>query len=108
MHIIVAGHVAVMAREFTELALGIDLGIDVELFTGPATESVMERAARLDVAREVLAELSETDPEVAGYAALLMRTLRTLPLKPRQSGQSGQAPRRLVLRPVVAGSGVAA
>ncbi|MGW2843608.1 hypothetical protein [Streptomyces sp. NPDC001274] len=99
MKSIVAGREPVTATEFVELALGIDL----ELFTGPAVESAQERAARLDVAREVLAELRETDPEVAEYAASLLRTLRTLPLKPRQSGQ-----RRLVLRPVVAGSGVAA
>ncbi|MFD7067518.1 hypothetical protein ACFV97_09830 [Streptomyces sp. NPDC059913] len=105
MKSIVAGHVAVTATEFTELALGIDLGIDVELFTGPAVESAQERAARLDVAKEVLAELRETEPEVAAYAELLLRTIRTLPLKPRQSGQ---APRRLVLRPAVAGSAVAA
>ncbi|MEV5199031.1 hypothetical protein [Streptomyces sp. NPDC053720] len=101
---IVAGREPVTATEFVELALGIDL----ELFTGPAVESAMERAARLDVAHEVLAELRETDPETAEYAESLLRTLRTLPLKPRQPRQSGQAPRRLVLRPVVAGSGVAA
>ncbi|MFJ1832122.1 hypothetical protein, partial [Streptomyces sp. NPDC088178] len=75
---IVAGHEAVTAAEFTELALGIDL----ELFTGSATESAMERAARLDVAHEVLTELRESDPETAAYAESL---LRTLPLKTRQS-----------------------
>ncbi|MFI5768555.1 hypothetical protein ACIA74_08370 [Streptomyces sp. NPDC051658] len=98
---IVAGHVAVTATEFTELALGIDL----ELFTGPAVESELERAARLDVAREVLAELRESDPETAAYAESL---LRTLPLK-RQP--SGRRPRRAVRRPVkrcAAGSAVAA
>ncbi|WP_326768135.1 hypothetical protein OG978_29705 [Streptomyces sp. NBC_01591] len=91
---IVAGHVAVTATEFTELALGIDL----ELFTGPATESAMERAARLDVAHEVLAELRESDPEVAAYAESL---LRTLPLK-RQP--SGRRPRRAVRRSVMGGT----
>ncbi|MFH8518236.1 hypothetical protein ACH4CE_24735 [Streptomyces gelaticus] len=106
MKSIVAGHVAVTAREFTELALGIDLGIDVELFTGPAVESVQERAARLDVAKEVLAELRETDPDVASYAASL---LRTLPMKSRPVTQSR---RRSVRRPagaaVSTGSAVAA
>lgn len=58
MKTIVAGHEAVTATEFAELALGIDL----ELFTGSATESAMDRAARLDVAHEVLAELRESDP----------------------------------------------
>ncbi|WP_405944164.1 hypothetical protein [Streptomyces sp. NBC_00932] len=99
---IVAGHVAVTATEFTELALGIDL----ELFTGPAVESAMERAARLDVAHEVLVELRESDPETAAYAESL---LRTLPLKTVLS--VGRCPRRAVRRPVVggtAGSAVAA
>ncbi|MFJ2638186.1 hypothetical protein [Streptomyces sp. NPDC087511] len=93
MKIIVAGREPVTTTEFIELALGID----VQLFTGPAVESAMERAARLDVAREVLAELRESDPEVAAYAESL---LRTLPLK-----------RRAVRRPVTggtAGSAVAA
>lgn len=69
MKCIVAGHVAVTPTEFTELAFGIDL----ELFTGPATESDLERAARLDVAREVLAELRGSDPEAAAFAESLLR-----------------------------------
>ncbi|GAA2940697.1 hypothetical protein ACYCCF_17775 [Streptomyces argenteolus] len=99
---IVAGREPVTATEFIELALGIDL----ELFTGSATESAMERAARLDVAHEVLADLRESDPETAAYAASL---LRTLPLKTQTSGRR---PRRAVRRPAkasaVAGSAVAA
>ncbi|MFJ1613856.1 hypothetical protein ACIODT_10580 [Streptomyces sp. NPDC088251] len=101
MKYIVAGREPVTATEFVELALGIDL----ELFTGPATESAMERAARLDVAHEVLAELRESDPEAAAYAESL---LRTLPLKRRTDGRR---PRRAVRRPVAgctAGSAVAA
>ncbi|WP_328865784.1 hypothetical protein [Streptomyces sp. NBC_00304] len=99
---IVAGREPVTATEFIELALGIDL----ELFTGTPTESQMERAARLDVAHEVLAELRESDPETAAYAESL---LRTLPLK--QPRPSGRRPRRTVRRPVngyAAGSAVAA
>ncbi|MET7856064.1 hypothetical protein ABZS81_02285 [Streptomyces sp. NPDC005318] len=102
MKTIVAGHEAVTATEFAELALGIDL----ELFTGSAAESAMERAARLDVAHEVLAELRESDPETAAYAESL---LRTLPLKSPHS--SGRRPRRAVRRPAkgcTAGSAVAA
>ncbi|MEV8225034.1 hypothetical protein AB0P41_03000 [Streptomyces sp. NPDC079167] len=99
---IVAGREPVTATEFIELALGIDL----ELFTGSATESAMERAARLDVAHEVLADLRESEPETAAYAASL---LRTLPLKPQANGRR---PRRSVRRPAtvgaVAGSAVAA
>ncbi|MEU9199467.1 hypothetical protein [Streptomyces sp. NPDC048332] len=91
MKTIVAGREPVTATEFIELALGIDL----ELFTGPATESPMDRAARLDVAHEVLAELRESDPETAAYAESL---LRTLPLK--QPRPSGRRPRRTVRRPV--------
>ncbi|MEV7318284.1 hypothetical protein AB0N56_35860 [Streptomyces microflavus] len=74
MKSIVAGREPVTATEFVELALGIDL----ELFTGSPTESVMDRAARLDVAREVLADLWGSDPETAAYAESLMRDL---PLK---------------------------
>ncbi|MFH8472034.1 hypothetical protein [Streptomyces sp. NPDC018000] len=99
---IVAGREPVTATEFTELALGIDL----ELFTGPAVESAMERAARLDVAHEVLAELRESDPETAAYAESL---LRTLPMKTQRP--DGRRPRRTVRRPLkalAAGSAVAA
>ncbi|WP_405699897.1 hypothetical protein OG209_16760 [Streptomyces sp. NBC_01383] len=92
---IVAGREPVTATEFIELALGIDL----ELFTGSATESAMERAARLDVAREVLADLREGDPETAAYAASL---LRTLPLKAQVNGRR---PRRTVRRPAFTGAG---
>ncbi|MYR36536.1 hypothetical protein GTX14_06010 [Streptomyces sp. SID4944] len=97
---IVAGREPVTATEFVELALGIDL----ELFTGPAVESPLERAARLDVAVEVLADLEDTDPEAAAYARSLMRTL---PLKPLPTvGRT----RRTARRPVVSvtGTGVAA
>ncbi|MEV7641812.1 hypothetical protein AB0O32_17915 [Streptomyces rubiginosohelvolus] len=88
MKTIVAGREPVTATEFVELALGIDL----ELFTGSPTESVMDRAARLDVAREVLAELRESDPETAAYAESL---LRALPLKqPHPTGRHAHRVRR--------------
>ncbi|MEF9912133.1 hypothetical protein RJT17_18340 [Streptomyces sp. P5-A9] len=86
---IVAGREPVTATEFIELALGIDL----ELFTGSATESSMERAARLDVAHEVLADLRESDPETAAYAASLLRTL------PLRAQPHGRRPHRTVRRP---------
>ncbi|MDX3429486.1 hypothetical protein PV664_11110 [Streptomyces sp. ME01-18a] len=102
MKSIVAGHVAVTATEFAELALGIDL----ELFTGSATESQMDRAARLDVAHEVLAELRESDPETAAYAESL---LRTLPLKEsRPSGRRTRRANRRTLNGLTAGTAVAA
>ncbi|MGW4217796.1 hypothetical protein ACWEJZ_12345 [Streptomyces bacillaris] len=102
MKSIVAGREPVTATEFVELALGIDL----ELFTGSPTESAMDRAARLDVAREVLAELRESDPETAAYAESL---LRTLPLK--RPCQNGRRARRTAQRPLhhrVSGVAVAA
>ncbi|WP_377271667.1 hypothetical protein [Peterkaempfera sp. SMS 1(5)a] len=68
---IVSGKYAATADEFAELALGIDL----ELFAGPAGgESATERAARLDVADAVLADLRREDPELAAYAAALLAT----------------------------------
>ncbi|MFG2343989.1 hypothetical protein [Streptomyces phaeochromogenes] len=89
MKCIVAGHEAVTATEFAELAFGIDL----ELFTGLAMESADERAARLDVAREVLAELRESDPPAAAYAESL---LRTSPLKDARA--AARRPRRTPVR----------
>jgi hypothetical protein len=98
MKCIVAGHEAVTAAEFTELALGIDL----ELFAGPAAaESAEDRAARLDVAREVLAELRESDPQTAAYAASLLRT------SPLTTQPSARRPRRTLGRRAAV-SGVAA
>ncbi|WP_405536395.1 hypothetical protein OG787_24545 [Streptomyces sp. NBC_00075] len=103
MKCIVAGHEAVTATEFAELAFGIDL----ELFAGPAKESAEDRAIRLDVAREVLAELREDDPQAAAYAATLLRTsplkdARAVARRPRRTPV-----RRSVCRPV-AGTAVAA
>ncbi|MFD8383969.1 hypothetical protein ACFV2X_36575 [Streptomyces sp. NPDC059679] len=92
MKCIVAGHEAVTAKDFAELAFGIDL----ELFTGSAAESDDDRRARLDVARAVLAELRQSDPEAAAYAASL---LRTSPIKGRRP--TGHRSRRSVRRPVV-------
>ncbi|MGK5627316.1 hypothetical protein [Streptomyces sp. URMC 123] len=67
------------AAEFVELHLGIDR----ELFRGPlGPERRQERAARLDVAREVIADLAAegaAGDEIAAWDALyadaLMRTV---------------------------------
>ncbi|MEY9944727.1 hypothetical protein [Kitasatospora sp. GAS1066B] len=67
MRLIVAGHEACTAREFTELALGVD----TELFTGTDEEPAEERLARLAAARDVLPDLR---PDEARYARSLMRT----------------------------------
>jgi len=61
---IVAGHVAVTAVEFAELALGTPL----ELWLGVEGESEVERAARLDAARDIL-----SDPEFAALPDDLVR-----------------------------------
>src|SRR5581483_5727006 len=69
MRTIVSGQHAASPEEFAELALGID----TELFTGPADgETPEERAARLDAAADILADLWRTDPELAAYASRLL------------------------------------
>ena len=69
MRNIVAGHEAADEFEFAELALGID----TELFTGPAGgESASERAARLAAARDILDDLRRTAPDLAEHAARLL------------------------------------
>ncbi|GAA4671762.1 hypothetical protein GCM10023347_27170 [Streptomyces chumphonensis] len=79
MRTFVAGQEAYNASEFTELALGIDR----ELFVGVPGESHEERAARMDVAREALADLRERaeSDEVAAWDALYAEALtRTVPM----------------------------
>lgn len=68
MRTIVAGRVAFSGVEFAELALGVD----PVLFVGVPGESASERAARLDAARDVLAELAREEPELAEHAARLL------------------------------------
>ncbi|WP_236653434.1 hypothetical protein [Streptacidiphilus melanogenes] len=77
----VAGHEAASADELVALAFGFDR----ELFTGIPGETPLERAARLDVAAEVLADL---DPEAARFARELLRSApvplrRTVPVRCR-------------------------
>jgi hypothetical protein len=67
---IVAGQHAVNSDEFAELALGVD----EELFAGVPSESPLDRAARMDVAAAVLADLRREAPELAAYAERLMDT----------------------------------
>ncbi|MFF4044954.1 hypothetical protein [Streptomyces sp. NPDC001816] len=64
MKCMVAGREAVTAAEFAELALGTP----VELWLGVDGESDEERAARLDAARDILA-----DPEYRGLPDDLVR-----------------------------------
>ncbi|GAB7182164.1 hypothetical protein ATKI12_1995 [Kitasatospora sp. Ki12] len=87
MKSIVAGQRAVSALEFAELALGVDNEPFGALFGGVAGESVTEYQARTDVAREVLAELWETDPESAEIAAELLKTAPVPLHRPRPAGR---------------------
>ncbi|MGY0024576.1 hypothetical protein ACVHNB_37130 [Streptomyces sp. YJ-C3] len=52
MRTYIGGHQAVSSNDFVELALGTP----VELWLGVDGESEMERAARLDAARDILAD----------------------------------------------------
>ncbi|WP_326651564.1 hypothetical protein [Streptomyces sp. NBC_01750] len=65
MKYIVAGHVAVTAAEFVELALGTPL----DLWLGVEGESEVERAAREDAARDILADSPELADRVSAVAA---------------------------------------
>ncbi|WP_326650968.1 hypothetical protein [Streptomyces sp. NBC_01750] len=65
MRTIVAGHVAVTATEFVELALGTPL----DLWLGVEGESELERAAREDAARDILADSPELADRVSAVAA---------------------------------------
>ncbi|MEU9357452.1 hypothetical protein AB0D35_04935 [Streptomyces sp. NPDC048301] len=62
---IVAGHVAASTTEFIELALGTPL----DLWLGVEGESEMERAARLDAARDILADNPDLPDRVSQVAA---------------------------------------
>ncbi|WP_406484028.1 hypothetical protein [Streptomyces sp. NBC_01568] len=95
----IGNHEIVNPTEFEELALGFDelpLGLDRDLFRGPLTqESAQERAAREEVAREVIAELAalgEGGDEIAAWDALyadaLTRTVPFLRAAARDAGRS--------------------
>ena len=65
MRTYIGGHRAVTAADFAELALGTP----VELWLGVEGESEMERAARLDAARDILAENPELPDNLIRIAA---------------------------------------
>ncbi|CAN3980344.1 hypothetical protein [Kitasatospora purpeofusca] len=73
MRSIVAGQTALTEDEFAELALGVDSDF-TRLFTGVPGEDEIERAARVDAAAGVLADLRREDPELAAYAERLLRS----------------------------------
>jgi hypothetical protein len=61
----VAGHQALNTNDFVELALGTP----VELWLGVEGESEMEREARMDAARDILADNPELPDDVSRIAA---------------------------------------
>ncbi|MEU0894222.1 hypothetical protein [Streptomyces massasporeus] len=65
MRTYIGGHQAVSANDFIELALGTP----VELWLGEEGETSEERAARLDAARDILADNPELPDDVARIAA---------------------------------------
>nr|WP_199843884.1 hypothetical protein [Streptomyces albireticuli] len=67
---IVAGQEAATAAEFVELALGTP----VELWLGVPGESEVERAARLDAARDIIGEDPHLFDRVTRIAATLIET----------------------------------
>ncbi|GAB2722369.1 hypothetical protein [Kitasatospora kifunensis] len=71
MRLIVAGQEACTRREFEELALGVDLSVDADPSTGRPAESLPDKRACLDVAREVVHDL---DPTGRRFAARLLRS----------------------------------
>ncbi|WP_371497639.1 hypothetical protein OG871_16985 [Kitasatospora sp. NBC_00374] len=81
MRTIVAGQHAASKEEFAELALGVD----TELFSGPAgPESITDRAARLAAAADILAVLRREDPELAAYAEQLIKQAEPKPATHRE------------------------
>ncbi|MFD8698174.1 hypothetical protein [Kitasatospora purpeofusca] len=70
MRYIIAGQTAADEDEFAELALGVD----EQLFAGVPGEGEIERAARLDAAAGVLADLRREAPELAAFAERLLRS----------------------------------
>ncbi|MEU2873777.1 hypothetical protein ABZ769_32010 [Streptomyces olivoreticuli] len=82
MRSFIGHHEVVTALELEELALGFEerpAGLDRDLFHGPLTpESALERAAREDAARDVIADLNslgESGDEIAAWDALYADTL---------------------------------
>ncbi|MFD7911414.1 hypothetical protein ACFV30_11865 [Streptomyces sp. NPDC059752] len=100
MRTYIGGQEAVSVNEFIELALGTPL----ELWLGVEGENEEERAARMDAARDILAENPNLPDDVSRIAAQVIEAnapelFHVVPLIQRPAG------RRLVRR---AGRGAAA
>ncbi|MGH4030858.1 hypothetical protein ACQB60_18180 [Actinomycetota bacterium Odt1-20B] len=80
MHAYVNGHRAESAEDFVELALGTPL----ELWLGPVEgESAQERAARLDAARDILADYPDLPDRAVQVAARALNEAGLLRLVPQ-------------------------
>ncbi|MFB7169846.1 hypothetical protein ACFCYM_03300 [Streptomyces sp. NPDC056254] len=99
MRAYIGGQEAVSVNEFIELALGTPL----ELWLGEEGESEEERAARLDAARDILAENPDLPDDVSRIAAQVIEAhapelFNVVPLMKRPAGR----------RPARSGKGAAA
>ncbi|WP_329023336.1 hypothetical protein [Streptomyces sp. NBC_00690] len=96
MRAYIGGHTAVSVDDFMEMALGTP----PELWLGVEGESEMERAARLDAARDILAENPQLPDDVTRLAAEVIETYApelfgalplTRPTGSRRSARKGAA-----------------
>nr|WP_095852605.1 hypothetical protein [Streptomyces sp. Ag82_O1-15] len=95
MRTFVAGHQALNTNDFVELALGTP----VELWLGVEGESEMEREARMDAARDILADNPDLPDAVsriaaqaiAAYAPELFNVVPLARLAGRRSVRKGAA-----------------
>lgn len=93
MRTYIGGHEAVTADEFIELALGTPL----ELWLGVDGETREERAARLDAARDILAEYPNLPDDVSRVAAEVIEAnapelFNVVPLMRRPAGRRSPRP----------------
>jgi hypothetical protein len=95
MRAYIGGHEAVTVNDFLELALGTP----PELWLGVEDESEEERSARLDAARDILADHPRLYDEVTQVAASLIEARavashRVTPLSCSRKSRGGQVAHR--------------
>ncbi|MFD8570925.1 hypothetical protein [Streptomyces sp. NPDC059639] len=92
MRTYIGGHQAVSDIDFVELALGTP----VELWLGVEDESEMDRAARLDAARDILAENPDFPDHAIRVAAEVIEEhapelFNVVPMARRRDARKGAA-----------------
>ncbi|MCF6525674.1 hypothetical protein [Streptomyces sp. JJ36] len=95
----IGGHVAVSDADLVELSMGA--GTPLELWLGEENETEEERAARLDAARDILADDPELIDRVTRTAVRALEAgapelLNVIPLTRRGPADSRTAGRRAV------------